>query len=61
MITPATSFSRTLSARAAPSGTNPSSATARSTRSRVSGRGFRRPFSTRDTDAMETPAARATS
>ena len=58
---PTTSFSRTLSARAALSGTKPSSATARCTRSFVSGRGLRRPFSTRDTEAIETPAARATS
>ena len=50
-----------LSALAALSGTKPSSATARCTRSTVSGRGLRRPFSTRETDAMDTPAARATS
>ena len=60
-ITPTTSLSRALSARAAPSGANPSSATAASTRSRVSCRGLRCPLSTRDTDAMDTPAARATS
>ena len=61
MITPATSFSRALRARAASSGTKPSSATACSTLSRVSGRGLRWPFSTRETDAIETPADRATS
>ena len=61
MTTPTTSLSRPLSARAAPSGTNPSSATAWSTRSLVSSRGLRRPFSTRETDAIDTPAARATS
>jgi hypothetical protein len=60
-LEPTTSLSRTLSARAALSGTKPSSATARCTRSLVSGRGLRRPLSTRDTEAMETPAARATS
>ena len=61
ITTPTTSLSRTLSARAAPSGMKPSSATARSTRSLVSGSGLRRPLSTRDTDAMDTPATRATS
>jgi hypothetical protein len=60
-ITPTTSLSRALSARAAPSGTKPRSATAASTRSRVSWRGLRCPLSTRDTEAMDTPAARATS
>ena len=40
-MTPATSFSRTLSARAAPSGMKPSSPTACSTRSLASGRGLR--------------------
>jgi len=60
-ITPTTSLSRTLNARAAPSGTKPSSATAARTRSLVSWRGLRCPLSTRDTEAMETPAARATS
>ena len=61
MTTPTTSLSRALSARAAPSGMNPSSATACSTRSLVSGSGLPRPFSTRDTEAMDTPAAWATS
>ena len=61
MITPTTSLSFTESARAALSGTKPRSATACCTRAAVSGRGLRRPLSTRDTEAMETPAARATS
>ncbi len=61
MTTPTTSLSRPLSARAAPSGTKPSSATAWSTRSLVSSRGLRRPLSTRETDAIDTPATRATS
>ena len=61
MTTPTTSLSCPLSARAAPSGMNPSSATAWSTRSLVSSRGFRRPLSTRETEAIDTPAARATS
>ena len=61
ITTPTTSLNRPLSARAAPSGMKPSSATARSTRSLVSGSGLRRPLSTRDTEAMDTPAARATS
>ena len=60
-ITPTTSLSRALSARAAPSGAKPSSATAASTRSLVSCRGLRCPFSTRETEAMDTPASRATS
>ena len=61
ITTPTTSLILPLSARAAPSGTNPSSATACSTRSLVSSRGLRRPLSTRDTDAIDTPATRATS
>ena len=60
-ITPTTSLNRALSARAAPSGAKPSSATAASTRSLVSCRGLRCPLSTRETEAMDTPAARATS
>ena len=59
--TPTVSLSLTLSARAAPSGTKPSSATARSTRSRVSARGLPVPLRTRETDAMDTPAVAATS
>ena len=61
ITTPMTSFSRALSARAAPSGMKPSSATACSTRSLVSGSGLPRPFSTRETEAIDTPAALATS
>src|SRR5882724_5416759 len=53
--TPTTSLSRLDSARAAPSGTKPSSCTAASTRSWVSGRGLLRPLSTRETDAIDTP------
>ena len=59
--TPTTSLSLALSALAALSGTKPSSATARSTRSLVSGRGLRCPLSTRDTDAIDIPAILATS
>ena len=61
MTTPTISLSLPLSARAAPSGMNPSSATACITRSLVSGRVLRRSLRTRETDAMDTPAARATS
>src|SRR5215471_10958096 len=61
MTTPTTSLSLALSARAAPSGMNPRSATACSTRSLVSGRGLRSLLSTRETEAMDTPATRATS
>ena len=61
MTTPMISLSRALSARAAPSGMKPSSATACRTRSRVSGMGLPRPFSTRETEAIDTPAALATS
>src|SRR6266496_2786343 len=58
--TPTTSLSRALRALAAPSGAKPSSATACRTRSLVSSRGLRCPFSTRETEAIETPATRAT-
>ena len=59
--TPTTSLRPLESARAAPSGTKPRSRTAAITRSTVSARGLRCPLSTRDTDAMETPALLATS
>ena len=61
MTTPMISLSLTLSARAAPSGMKPSSATAARTRSRVSAIGLPRPLRTRETEAIDTPAALATS
>ncbi|HEY3255671.1 MAG TPA: hypothetical protein VGJ91_17050, partial [Polyangiaceae bacterium] len=61
MTTPITPVRNDASARPAPLRTYPSSATARTTRSRNSGRTDSGVLSARETEAVETPATSATS
>ena len=61
LITPNVLVRRVTSVRAAALGRYPNSRMASMTRSRVAGRTLGRSLSTRDTDAIDTPATRATS